>query len=508
MNEALGQILFDFNVFSGKNLKIKTKEGALAPFFMNRAQSYLHERLEEQLKKQGYVRAVVIKGRQQGISTYIGARFYWKTTTAMQKSTFIFAHDASGTESLFKMVRRFYDNCEPALQPHLGACNRNELSFDRLGSGYRVGTAGSGGLGRSQTNQYLHWSEVDYSPTPEEHAQGIMQTVPSLPGTEIILESTAKTAGAYFHRMVLQGLDDKSEWMTVFIPWYFQNEYQKPVSADFSLTPEEQKLLDLYASNGLTAAHLNWRRTKLADFLGDLERFKREYPFSIEEAFEISDENALISSDLVTKAIQTVPVTGGAMIMGIDPARLGGDEFRITVRQGRSVLACYQLPQCDTQRAADLLAIEFKKWSVQYVNIDVGGLGVGVYDALVARGFGSLMMAVNFGAAADETSKYVNKRNEMYARALAWFQDEPVSLSLLDNRTAEALRIELCTPQKGWDNNQRLKIESKEDIKKRLGCSPDKADSFVLTFARQVADPAVLARLPGVFETDTNWSVF
>ena len=502
------RLLFDFETYAAQNLKIKTKDGQLTPFVMNRAQRYLHERLEAQRQKQGFVRAVVIKGRQQGISTYIASRFYWKTTTAMQKSTFIFAHDASGTESLFKMVRRFYDNSEPALRPHLGACNRNELSFDRLGSGYRVGTAGSGGLGRSQTNQFLHWSEVDYSPNQEEHAQGIMQTVPSLPATEIILESTAKTAGGYFHRMVLQGLDDKSEWMTVFIPWFWQDEYVKPVDADFRLTDEEQMLMDVYASAGLTVQHLNWRRAKLADFLGDLERFKREYPFSIEEAFEISDENALIPSALVTKAIQTEPITGGAMVMGIDPARLGGDEFRITVRQGRSVLACYQLPKCDTQRAADLLAIEFKKWAVQYVNIDVGGLGVGVYDALVARGFGSLMMAVNFGAAADEATKYANKRNEMYARALEWLQDEPCSLASLNEQTACALRAELCAPQKGWDNNQRLKIESKEDVKKRLGCSPDKADSFVLTFARLVADPNVIRRTAGVIETDTNWSVF
>ena len=53
-----------------------------------------------------------------------------------------------------------------------------------------------------------------------------------------------------------------------------------------------------------------------------------------------------------------------------------------------------------------------------------------------------------------------------------------------------------------------LKIESKEDVKKRLGCSPDKADSFVLTFARLVADPNVIRRTAGVIETDTNWSVF
>ena len=82
------RLLFDFETYAAQNLKIKTKDGQLMPFVMNRAQRYLHERLEAQRQKQGFVRAVVIKGRQQGISTYIASRFYWKTTTAMQKSTF------------------------------------------------------------------------------------------------------------------------------------------------------------------------------------------------------------------------------------------------------------------------------------------------------------------------------------------------------------------------------------------------------------------------------------
>ena len=508
IDRKVREILTDYRKYAAFNLKIKSKSGGLIPFRFNKAQSYLHERIERQKERLGYVRAVVIKGRQQGISTYIGGRFYYLTTTNQDTNCFIFAHDASGTKSLFTMVNNYYDNADEFLRPHRGTANRNELYFDVLRSGYRVGTAGTGGLGRSQTNQLLHWSEVAFSPNQEEHTRGIMQTVPLAVGTEVILESTANVCGDYFHRMVLLGLSGDSDWMTVFLPWYWQEEYTKRLPDDFSLTPEEAQLLEMYGNDGLTKEHLNWRRAKLQEFEGDSDRFKKEYPFNVEEAFEISDENAYISSTEVEQAIKSDFFDdNGVVVMGVDPARLGGDEFRISVRKGRTLVACYKLPAGDTVQTSNRLALEINKYDPDRINIDVGGLGVSVYDNLRYGPYKSVVNAVNFGGKADEPLRYVNKRNEMYARAKQWLNDTPCKINLPE-ADARALKAELCSPQKGWDLNQRLKLEGKEDIKERLGHSPDRADSFVLTFADIVPPKEAQQVRAPMMVADTSWSPF
>jgi hypothetical protein len=62
------------------------------------------------------------------------------------------------------------------------------LTFDRLDSGYRVGTAGTRGIGRSSTLQLFHGSEVAFWPFAETHLAGILQAVADRPGTEAVKE--------------------------------------------------------------------------------------------------------------------------------------------------------------------------------------------------------------------------------------------------------------------------------------------------------------------------------
>src|SRR5579872_5605840 len=68
----------NFELFAKTCLKIRTKSGALEPFRMNRGQRFLHDRLERQIVKHGRVRAICLKGRQMGVSTYLQGRFYWR----------------------------------------------------------------------------------------------------------------------------------------------------------------------------------------------------------------------------------------------------------------------------------------------------------------------------------------------------------------------------------------------------------------------------------------------
>src|SRR5579862_9758953 len=79
----------DLPLFAAHCLKIKDKGGKLVPLIFNRSQLYLHERLEAQKARTGKVRAIICKGRQTSISTYVSARFYHKTAMTQGIQTFI-----------------------------------------------------------------------------------------------------------------------------------------------------------------------------------------------------------------------------------------------------------------------------------------------------------------------------------------------------------------------------------------------------------------------------------
>jgi hypothetical protein len=152
----------DFIHYAEKCLKIRTKAGAIWPLKLNAAQLHIHACLEKQLQEKGRVRALVLKGRQQGCSTYVEARFYWKVTHQKGVRAFILTHLDDASRNIYQIVKRFHENCPAAVKPHTGFSNSRELVFDRLDSGYQVGTAKSSGVGRSNTLQYFHGSEVAY----------------------------------------------------------------------------------------------------------------------------------------------------------------------------------------------------------------------------------------------------------------------------------------------------------------------------------------------------------
>jgi transcriptional regulator with XRE-family HTH domain len=72
----------DYAVFAGEILRIRTKSGAIEPLVFNRAQRHIHAALEAQRENLGRVRALILKGRQQGCSTYIGGRYYHRAGPA------------------------------------------------------------------------------------------------------------------------------------------------------------------------------------------------------------------------------------------------------------------------------------------------------------------------------------------------------------------------------------------------------------------------------------------
>lgn len=259
----------DFILFAANYLKLKAKSGKTEAFELNEAQQYVHSKIEEQKAKTGKVRALVLKGRQQGMSTYISGRYYHKAIFNRGVGVYILTHEQSATDNLFNMVKRYNDNNK--LAPSSKNDSAKELTFGVLDSGYGVGTAGAKSVGRSKTITLFHGSEVAFWPNAAMHFAGVVQAVPDLPNTEIILESTANGVGGEFHKRWQDAERGEGDYIAIFVPWFWSKEYSRQVSDGFILTDEEKEYKNLY---NLDDGQMAWRRAKITE-LGDINLFKQ-----------------------------------------------------------------------------------------------------------------------------------------------------------------------------------------------------------------------------------------
>ena len=193
----------------------------------------------------------------------------------------------------------------------------------------------------------------------------------------------------------------------------------------------------------------------------------------------------LIMPNLVRQAFEPkISSSNSPLVIGLDIARFGDDKTIFCFRRGRLCLKFETLEKQDIVSIADYCHGVIEDYAPARLFLDAGGVGGGVYDILMARGFRDCVRAVNFGSRALLDGRYANRRAEMWANARSWLAQElPVQLP-----KDEALLTELCSVNKRYDAQGRLLLESKDEVKKRLGRSPDKADAFVLTFAEPVYD--------------------
>ena len=490
--DNLQRLRTDFPLYAERCLKIRTKSGAVTSLNLNRAQRYVHERLEDQRRRTGRVRALLLKARQQGFSTYIGARYYWRASLNRGLRVFILTHEQDATDNLFEMVGRYHEHSP--LKPSTGAASAKELIFDRLDSGYSIGTAGSKAVGRSKTVQLFHGSEVAFWPNAPTHFAGVVQAIPDLPGTEIVLESTANGVGGEFHERWQQAEAGIGDYEAIFVPWFWSDEYRREAPEDFVLDDDEWDYAD---AHGLDFDQMCWRRAKMAE-LKDPLLFKQEYPATAAEAFQITGHESFIRPEAVLAARKATCKPYGPLVIGADPAGDGvsADRFSLAWRRGPKVLKVDSRLGLDNVAGANWIRDVIDADAPAKVFIDVGGLGAGVYHILRSWGgkYEKACAAVNFGSAphrpnpVDKDGKPMagpkNRRAEMWGLSRDWL-DDPGGADIPDD---DGLQRDACAPTSKLDANQRFTLESKEHMKARGVRSPDEWDAVALTFAEPVSE--------------------
>lgn len=498
-----GRLASDFLYYGPRALAIlpkpdeETGRRSLVKFTLNRAQMYIHERMEEQKARVGYVRAIILKGRQQGASTYVGGRFYHKTTNNPGQRTFILTHQEQATQNLFAMTARYHENCPASIRPATGKNNAKELTFPALDSQYQVATAGSKGVGRSATLTNVHGSEVAFWENGEEHLSGLFQAVPLAMGTEIVLESTAKGVGNVFHEQWKLAETGKSDFIAIFVPWFWQDEYKRKPPQGFELSDDrdavpEGELTEYEYAKAFRCGpgQMFWRRMKIIELGGGEEghyRFKEEYPATPDEAFQSTTGQSFLSRRSILKARKSTIATEGSLIIGVDPAgdMPGSDRFVIVRRRTRRLFSPERLLKLNTQQAARRLHSIIKQERPAKMFIDVGGLGKGVVDALMdLPGTHGIVEPVNFGSAAFDSENYVNRKAEMAWEFKEWLDDVGgANIPDDDDFQGDLLSSQADEP----DRNQRRQLKSKKWMRSKGLKSPDYFDACCLTFAAPVS---------------------
>ena len=209
--------------------------------------------------------------------------------------------------------------------------------------------------------------------------------------------------------------------------------------------------------------------------------------------FPLSEDDSVIPLGLIEAAIaREIQQTDAGVVWGLDVARFGDDSTALARRRGNTLLGpVVEWRKIDLMQTAGKILVEFNTTPLPLrpvsINVDVIGMGGGVVDRL--RELGLPVRGINVGevAAVDE-KRYMRLRDELWFQAKDWFATLAVKIPRDDG-----LISELVAPKYKYESTGKLKVESKDDMKKRGIRSPNKADAFCLTFAggdlRRVQQP-------------------
>lgn len=282
-------------------IKIVNKLGEDVQFIYNPIQKQIDDKINE-LESQGKpARIIVLKARQEGVSTYAQSKIIARIIKNKNRNALVVAHRDDSTSAIFEKSKFMYKYLPDNIKPLQQASNARELIFDKpphykgkqagLNSKIKVQTAGKEGIGRSDTHYYVHLSEFAFyeGTSPKKQLSGILQSVPKVPGTIVIIESTANGMNE-FKELWDAAEAGENDFVPMFFSWHDYPEYQMPVKDEEerkeimgNLSDYEKKIVKLFE---LPAERIKWYRWTLKnDCNNDHDMMRQENPSYPKEAF-------------------------------------------------------------------------------------------------------------------------------------------------------------------------------------------------------------------------------
>lgn len=292
----------------------------------------------------------------------------------------------------------------------------------------------------------------------------------------VVIDEVAQIKPEVWDEIIRPALADRQGW-AIFIGT------PKGINLFSNLFYRAQELPDWHAARYTYADTHALREDEVESMRANMSEtaFAREMLCDFSAA---GDDQLLSLADCENAARRHYAVTDyqfAPRILGVDPARYGDDRSVIAPRQGLVAFKPLVYRGINNMELAARVANQIVEWQPEAVFIDAGA-GAGVIDRLRQLEFDQII-EVDFGGRSSDP-RFVNKRAEMWYGLRDWVLAGGAIPDIGD------LKLELATPTYSYDNANRIKLESKDEIKKRIdGSSPDMADALALTFAMPVAPP-------------------
>lgn len=315
-----------------ENLNILSENRGIIRLKYTVIQNLLMDLVDALRERRIPIRLLILKARRQRVSTWAQSVIFEDTIHHEGIKSLIVGHDDDSKGTIFNMARLFLDDLHPEEKPMVNYSSKKELDFQNpnskerffnpgLRSSYKVAIAKRKDIGISQLVHNSHFSEVDrWGAVATEIMQGVLPTIPAIPQSINIMETTARHGGfggEFFRRwskavaMCVEEIgknqspfkwnnderrlelnqvfldrfrelapeEDSREapYIAVFIPWFANPDYVSPLKRPLGdLDEDERELREKY---NLSDEQLNFRRITIRDvFGGNVDAFKEEYP--------------------------------------------------------------------------------------------------------------------------------------------------------------------------------------------------------------------------------------
>ena len=295
----------DFEFWAATCARIQHKQTKrMVPFVLRRPQRKLLAVLLSELESGRPVRVILLKARQWGGSTLVQLFMAWIQLFRKQAwHSAIVADVEDQSRNIRAMYSRMAESHPGAILPvrfrNFEGSSKNKLIEGR-GCVIYTGSMQKPDSLRSADVMMAHLSEVGLwketrGKKPEDLVQSIAGTVPNEPWSVIVLESTAKGVGNYFHREWQKAVAGTSGYVPVFVSWFEIEMYSLPFADDrerlafvASMTDRERYYFEL----GATLEGIHWYREKKRLESYDDWRMGCEFPTTPDEAFQSTGRRA------------------------------------------------------------------------------------------------------------------------------------------------------------------------------------------------------------------------
>lgn len=281
-------------------LKIRRKSDRRAiPFILNAPQRMLLDNFNRQTAARKPARVVLLKARQFGGSTFYVAVLYLLVKRYGCKAV-IMGHNLEAANNLFDIFELLHRGDPDPAKPAIARRPEPRKWYFDNGGVIWGGTANSEDASRSGTTQAALITEAAMSQYSPDVFSALLNTVPRVPGSLVVVESTARGIGNDFHDLWVRAErgEGASRYEPLFVGWRQVEEYHTPFPAPevrekFVLTLDSRERWQgetaLAEEFGASPEQLLWRRLTIDDECkGDLTRFRQEYPSTPAEAFTVT----------------------------------------------------------------------------------------------------------------------------------------------------------------------------------------------------------------------------